>query len=312
MRELVGEYPLFSHLTKAGCWRMMMVRSCPTTGESQVIIQSGLIADETQRMHLEDRLVVWAKQTRLTSLFIQYNASFTDSIALSEQNTMKHLNGPESIKMSIGNMVELCVSPLSFFQTNSIGCDLLYSKVSELAGQTSGTIFDVCCGVGSIGMYIAKGNQDTKIIGVDIVEKAIDNARENARMNGLTRCQYVCGRAESVLPALITTEEKIDNNQFLCIVDPPRVGLHRSVLSAIRECEKIQTLIYVSCNPKSLSLDLVKLCEPLTSHPDEEGVAVNHRFVPEYAVAVDMFPHTPHCEVVVKLVRPSPTKSSVA
>jgi len=311
LAELVPDYPLFSHITKSGCWRMMMIRACPITGESQVIIQSGPIEDENLRKIFESRTSEWATRNgQITSLFLQYNSGFTDSIALSHQNKMHHLTGPESIHMGIGNVVKLSVNPLSFFQTNSFGCHLLYSKVAELARvEYPTTIFDICCGVGSIGMFLAASgvSSDMQIVGVDIVAEAIENAKTNAANNGLSseRCKYICGRAESVMSQLTTMGTTNDGErQYVCIVDPPRVGLHKSVLSAIRECEKIETLIYVSCNPKSLSNDLVKLCEPHTSSPDEEGIAVNHRFVPQYAVAVDMFPHTPHCEVIVKLTRP--------
>ena len=97
--------------------------------------------------------------------------------------------------------------------------------------------------------------------------------------------------------------EIIDSVDAICVVDPPRSGLHKSVINAIRENEKLKSVIYVSCNPKSLAEDLVRFCEPLTSSPDEEGIAVNMKFEPIKFVAVDMFPGTPHCETVVLLKR---------
>ena len=142
-------------------------------------------------------------------------------------------------------------------------------------------------------------SKDTvQVVGVDIVSEAVDNARDNAAVNGISgRASYIAGRAEEVLPGLVARGD-------VAVVDPPRSGLHKTVIRAIRETEKIKKLVYVSCNPKTLAEDLVKLCEPLTSCPEEEGSAVNHRFIPTKAVAVDMFPNTVHCEVVVLLTRP--------
>ena len=291
---------------------MMMVRACPITNESQVIVQCGPISDSTVRSSLEASLIAWAKSATITSLFVQYNSGFTDSIAVSNTNEMRLIHGPESIHMAIETTageppVKYLVNPLSFFQTNSKGVQKLYSKVADLIGscEKSRVIFDVCCGVGSIGIFLSKFGE--RIVGIDIVPEAIENARANASLNNLENCEYIAGRAEAVMESVVAKEllsNGTDNTEFICVVDPPRVGLHKSVIKAIRDCEAIKTLVYVSCNPKSLSVDLSKFCEPLTSSPDEEGIAVNHRFVPESAVAVDMFPHTPHCEVVVKLVRP--------
>jgi len=320
LRQLVAQnLPLFSHISKQGCWRMMMVRACPITNESQVIVQCGPIADPILKSSLQSSLITWAQSTHITSLFVQYNSGFTDSIAVSSTNEMRLIHGPESIHMAIetasGNhLVKYRVNPLSFFQTNSKGCQKLYGRVAEFIGANSSAkksrvIFDVCCGVGSIGIFLAAslGQSVERTVGVDIVPEAIENARENAKLNNLDNCEYIAGRAESVMDSVVAKELAAtgnDNTEFICVVDPPRVGLHKSVIKAIRGCEAIKTVVYVSCNPKSLSADLGKFCEPLTSSPDEEGIAVNHRFIPQSALAVDMFPHTPHCEVVVKLVRP--------
>ena len=304
LRYMVDKYPLFSHLTKQGCWRMTSIRACPITGNSQVILQSGPMA-VSDRIFFEAALTKWAESISVTSLFVQYNSSVTDTIALSELHEMKLLFGPESISMGVGDL-RFQVHPLSFFQTNSHGCDLLYGRVRDEASSAlsaNGVCFDVCCGVGTIGQYVASST--TRVIGVDIVEEAIENAKRNAELNNLAdQCEYVAGRAEHVLPSIIAATAA---SSIVAIVDPPRSGLHKSVISAIRENEAITTLIYVSCNPKTMSDDLVKFCEPLISAPEEEGVAVNRRFIPSKAVAVDMFPNTLHCEVVVTLTRDPPT-----
>jgi tRNA (uracil-5-)-methyltransferase len=304
LRLHVEKYCLFSHVSKTGYWRMMSIRSCPITGESQVLVQVGSVESSAEKNDIEELLIEWGKSMNLTSLYIQYNGSLTDTIVMSSEHEMKLILGTESILMGIGNELKLRVHPLSFFQTNTRGCDLLYSTVSEFSQVAKARIFDVCCGVGSIGQYIAmKNGEQVEIVGVDIVEEAIFNAQENAKLNEIeTACRYVAGRAENVLPNLIKTS-CCDLTTPVCIVDPPRVGLHKTVIKAIRDNEAIKRLIYVSCNPKSMAEDLVQFCEPLSSCPEEDGVAVNARFVPTKAVAVDMFPNTVHCEVVVLLER---------
>lgn len=297
----IDQYPLFSHIEKTGAWRMISIRVCPVTTQSQVLVQSGPLASTAG---LETILTTWAETENITSLYVQYNGSVTDTIALSDLHEMKLLKGEKSIEMAIGD-ARFFVHPLSFFQTNTRACELLYDQVARwLDVGPKTTLFDVCCGVGTIGQYVALKNACASIIGVDIVQEAIYDAKSNARHNHIENaCEYFAGRAEETIPKLIAAKEN-DSGEILAVVDPPRSGLHKNVIRAIRENEAIKRVVYVSCNPKTLSEDLMKFCEPLTSSPDEEGLAVNHRFSPSKALAVDMFPNTVHCEVVVVLVRP--------
>jgi tRNA (uracil-5-)-methyltransferase len=298
LRENVESFPLFSHRYKTGYWRMVSIRVCPITNESQVVIQSGPGGDE--RTQFEKIISDWTIIQQITSCYVQYNASVTDTIVLSDLHEMKHLVGSSTITMAIGPDARFQVHPLSFFQTNTRACEILYNKVCEWlqVGSDKPVLLDVCCGVGTIGQYIAKSHSNLSLVGIDIVPEAIENARSNADLNGLSgRAKYFSGRAEDVLPTIVG-----DGNT--AVVDPPRSGLHKTVIRALRENEHIKSLVYVSCNPKTLTEDLVKLCEPLTSSADEEGIAVNHRFIPRKAVAVDMFPNTVHCEVVIQLCRP--------
>jgi len=297
LRSNIQTFPLFSHRFKTGFWRVVSIRACPITRESQVVIQSG--PTEDKKVELENILINWGQECAITSLYVQYNASVTDTIVSSDLHEMKKLLGPTCINMGIGPRARFQVHPLSFFQTNTRGCEILYDRVGQwLDIQEGSVLLDVCCGVGTIGQYVGLSKDTVQVLGVDIVSEAVDNARDNAAVNGISgRASYIAGRAEEVLPGLVARGD-------VAVVDPPRSGLHKTVIRAIRETEKIKKLVYVSCNPKTLAEDLVKLCEPLTSCPEEEGSAVNHRFIPTKAVAVDMFPNTVHCEVVVLLTRP--------
>lgn len=311
LRENLDSFPLFSHVRKEGVWRLAAIRRCPLSEECQLLIQSG---SSVEKEKFELLLKKFAEIEKINSLYVQYNASVTDTTVLSELHEMKLLFGSECIEMRVPipeksatqkneKFVKFQVHPLSFFQTNTAACSLLYQRVADhLVGDES-TVIDVCCGVGTIGQFIANSRDVGKVVGVDMVEEAIANAWFNAEANDLKTCEYFAGRAEIVLPRIIQENNFGENGQIIAVVDPPRVGLHKSVINAIRKHEGITRVIYVSCNPASLAQDLVKFCEPLTSCPEEEGVAVNKRFQPVSAVAVDMFPNTPHCEVVVLLTR---------
>ena len=114
-------------------------------------------------------------------------------------------------------------------------------------------MLDVCCGTGAIGICLSAHAK--KVYGVDIVEQAIENARQNVLMNSgkidSNKCEFVAGRAEAVMPSLVRNIENKAGDKIIAIVDPPRSGLHRDVLKAIRTCKGLDRLIYVSCNAET-------------------------------------------------------------
>ncbi|GMI33146.1 hypothetical protein TeGR_g1744 [Tetraparma gracilis] len=202
------------------------------------------------------------------------------------------------------------VSHGSFFQVNSSGADALYSSVvnavKKVSEKTPGKtlLFDVCCGTGSIGLTCINKGACDMVVGVDIAEPAIENARENSLLNGQdgTTTRWVAGKAEDVMRdeikrALGETEtSNVDN--FVAVVDPARTGLHKDVLKSLRNCKEISTLVYVSCNPtKSLIRDSGALCGPSTKTVYGKPFAVSS------AQPVDMFPQTDHAEMIMVFER---------
>lgn len=173
------------------------------------------------------------------------------------------------------------VSPRSFFQTNSLQAERLYDVVVGLAGDLEGLeVLDLYCGTGGISLHLARRAQ--AVWGIEAVEEAIADAQKNAQRNGIENCQFISGAVEDVLADL-------DKQRFdLVVVDPPRAGLHKRALAAVAALEASR-IIYVSCNPFTLAEDLVALAQA------DYGADV--------VQPVDMFPQTPHCEVVVSLVR---------
>ena len=172
------------------------------------------------------------------------------------------------------------ISPMSFYQTNPIQTEVLYKKAIEFA-ELNGTeiVLDLYCGIGTIGIFIAKTAK--KVYGIEIIEDAIKDAKENAKLNKIENIGFLCGDVEIALGELIKKSEKAD----VIFVDPPRRGLDNTTLNNILKIEPIK-VVYISCNPATMVRDLKILEE-------------------KYEVAkiqpVDMFPFTSHVECVAVL-----------
>lgn len=194
----------------------------------------------------------------------------------------KTLWGKDYIIDSIGKF-SFKISPLSFYQVNSAQTKVLYDKAAQFAGVSDNAVlWDLYCGTGTIGQYIA-GNRG-KIVGVEIVSAAIENAKENARINGIENAEYFCAAAESVAPRLVKNGLKPD----VIVLDPPRKGCERSLLEAAAKIRP-KRIVYISCKPSTLARDLKILSE--LGHETKE------------VQPVDMFPRTCHVETVVLLQR---------
>ena len=147
------------------------------------------------------------------------------------------------------------ISPLSFYQVNPIQAEALYNYAIESAGITKNDIvFDLYCGIGTISIFMAKSAKE--VYGVEIVEQAIEMAKENARLNGIQNTHFIAGDTEVVLTDLIENKKVIPD---VIIVDPPRKGLDKTSIDNILRV-KPRRVIYISCNPASLVRDL-KLLE---------------------------------------------------
>ena len=175
------------------------------------------------------------------------------------------------------------ISPASFYQVNHDMCEKLYRKVAEYAALESGeTLLDVYCGAGTIGICTAKEN--TRLIGVEIVPQAVENAKINAALNGMENAEFLCADAGKATDILKQRGIKAD----CVIIDPPRKGCDERTIENVAAFGASR-LVYVSCNPASLARDLKRF--------EEKG----YRAV--RACAADMFPRTAHCEVVALLTR---------
>ncbi len=179
------------------------------------------------------------------------------------------------------------ISPFSFFQTNSLGAEVLYQTAREYIGDSldekaEKTVYDLYSGTGTIAQILSPAAK--RVIGVEIVEEAVEAAKENAQLNQLENCDFIAG---DVLKVLDSIEEKPD----FIVLDPPREGIHPKALEKIIRYG-VDRMIYISCKPTSLQRDLEVL--------QAQG------YVVERICCVDMFPGTVHVETVVLLSQQKP------
>lgn len=175
------------------------------------------------------------------------------------------------------------ISPNSFYQVNHDQCEKLYETAKAFAGLTGEeTLLDLYCGVGTIGLTMADSVK--QLVGIEIIPQAIENAKENAKINGITNAQFLCADAPKGAEILKRQGIKPD----VIILDPPRKGCDRALLDTITELSP-DRIVYVSCDSATLARDLEIL--------NSKGFTVKK------VIAVDMFPRTPHVETVALLKR---------
>ena len=176
------------------------------------------------------------------------------------------------------------ISPYSFYQVNPVQAERLYEKAVVYAGIKGGeTVLDLYCGVGTLGLFMAKAGAG-KVIGIELVKEAVLNANRNAVINGIVNAIYYTGKAEEELPRL-REEGKIEKADVV-ILDPPRKGCDEALLKAVVETEA-DRIVYISCDPATLSRDIKYLS------------GNGYEYVK--GTPVDMFPHTGHTEVITLL-----------
>lgn len=173
------------------------------------------------------------------------------------------------------------ISPLSFYQVNHEATEKLYSIVKDFAQLGDGeTLIDLFCGIGTIGLCVS--GEKNRLIGIEIVPQAVENAKENAKLNGVKNAEFICASSAEASEMLKNKGVSAD----VVVVDPPRKGCERETIENIKSFGA-KRVVYVSCNPASLARDLVIFAE--------------NGYTPVKATAVDLFPRTTHVETVVLL-----------
>ena len=267
-------YAPYDEDTRSGLIRHVLIRTSYHYNEIMVT----LVTNQDEFRGKNNFVKEWVKRCpEIKSVIQNINTRDTNVILGEKERT---LFGPSVIKDSILG-VDFLISSKSFFQVNPVQVERLYSKAIEFADlKEDESIFDAYCGIGTISLCASKYVK--KVVGAEIVKEAIIDAKKNAKINEITKANFICGDAGDVLETLINNGEKFST----VFVDPPRKGLDEKFISKLLEL-KPQKLVYVSCDPETLARDVKILSESYNIIKVQP---------------VDMFPQTFHVETVISLL----------
>ena len=274
MEEL--RFPPYDEKTGRGLVRHMVVRVSHTLGEVLVTV----VTNGPQLPGADELVRLLRVRVGNLAGIVQNINTRQDNVILGRDEIT--LWGRPYLVEKVGGL-QFRVSTRSFFQVNTVQAETLYRQAESLAGLTGReTVYDLYCGTGTIGLYLA--GKAGRVIGIEEVEAAVEDARLNARANGITNAQFMAGKAETLLPQLLESGPRPD----VVVLDPPRKGCAATLLEALAQTAPAR-IVYISCNPATLARDLKILRERSYSVKEVQPV--------------DMFPHTSHVECVIGMQR---------
>ncbi|CAG8433723.1 10421_t:CDS:10 [Diversispora eburnea] len=241
------------------------------------------------------------EQINLKSLLVQVYDGVSDCI--SDKYPYEVISGDSFIHEEMMGC-RFRISPRAFFQTNTLAAQVLYEKCSEYIKDLCNpdkpppVLIDMCCGTGTIGICLSKalGNKIEKVIGIEICEEAVEDAKINATLNEIKNAEYILGPVEKNLRALNNYNNSTAGT-VIAIVDPPRAGIHKNVIKALRNCQAIDYFLYISCDYNLATRNFIDLCRPSTN------AFTGIPFKPVRAVGVDLFPHAKQVELLIEFHR---------
>ncbi len=258
-----------------GFWRHLVIRRAECSGD----ILMNLVTTSQAEVDLQpvvDAVLDLELNGQIVGILHTINDRLADVV---QADSIEVLYGQDYFYEEILGL-KFKISPFSFFQTNSLGAEVLYETARDFVGETKDkVIFDLYSGTGTIAQMLAPVAK--KVVGVEIVEEAVEAAKENAALNGLENCEFIAG---DVLKVVDELEDKPD----FIVLDPPRDGIHPKAIQKIIDFG-VKEMVYISCKPTSLARDLDVF--------EKAGYQVKR------AGCVDMFPNTGHVETVALLTR---------
>ncbi len=267
------QLPFYHKLRHSGYLRHLLVRKGTKTGEILVVLVTSTQLEEPDGPWVK-RLLELSLEGEIAGILHTYNDSLADVI---QSDRTEVLWGRDYFYEELLGL-RFKVSPFSFFQTNSLGAEVLYETARDYLGDTRNkVVFDLYSGTGTIAQMLAPVAH--RVVGVEIVEEAVEAARVNAGLNGLSNCMFIAGDVLKVV-------DELTDKPDLIVLDPPRDGIHPKALKKIIDFG-VERIVYISCKPTSLVRDLEML--------QGTGYRV------ERAVGVDMFPGTGHVESIMLL-----------
>ena len=272
------ELPFYHKMRHEGYFRHLVVRRAESSGDIlvNIVTTSQVEADLTK---LRDTLLELPLSGKIIGILHTTNDSLADVV---QADKIDILYGQDYFYEEILGL-KFKISPFSFFQTNTLGAEVLYKTARDFVGETKDkVIFDLYSGTGTIAQMLAPVAK--KVVGVEIVEEAVEAAKVNSELNGLDNCEFIAG---DVLKVVDELEDKPD----FIVLDPPRDGIHPKAIQKIIDFG-VEQMVYISCKPTSLARDLEVF--------EAAGYKVKR------ATAVDQFPNTVHIETVVLLSHKKP------
>jgi 23S rRNA (uracil1939-C5)-methyltransferase len=267
-----SDRPVYGLRSHEGFWRFLMLRHSAAHVQWMVNIVTAS-EDRDAVMPLADMII--DRFPEVVSVVNNITAR-RSGVAIGEREI--HLTGKPVLTDRIGGF-SFEISANSFFQTNTRGAQKLYETVGRFAAlRGHERVLDLYCGTGTIAICLAK--QAGEVIGLELVESAVGDARKNCRLNGIDNCRFILGDIKDTLETVAAAPD-------LLVIDPPRAGMHKAVVKQVLRLGP-EKIVYVSCNPATLARDLLELKEAY----DVEEVQ-----------PVDMFPHTFHIESVARLIK---------
>jgi len=255
-------------------WLRNLVLRFTRTGELMLNVVINHEEEESRKMLLDHLL---QQIPEITTLLYTINPKWNDSLY---DLTPQVYFGQGYVTEKLGDL-SFIISPLSFFQTNTAQAEKLYEVTKNFAGLTGNEIvYDLYCGTGSIGLFVS--NRAKKVIGVEVVASAIEDAKKNAALNNIGHTEFFAGDVIKICNSEFFAEH---GKPDVVITDPPRAGMHEKLILKLLEMEAPK-IVYVSCNTATQARDIALLAE---------------KYRVEKVQPVDMFPHTHHIECVALL-----------
>lgn len=267
--------PFYKKKIHEGFLRYLIVRRSETTGELliNIVTTTQMEFDFTQ---LANYLVELGTKGKVVGVLHTQSDTLADAV---KPETVHQVYGQDYFTENILGL-NFNISPFSFFQTNTKGAEKLYKTALDMPEDISNkVVFDLYSGTGTIAQIMA--TKAKEVYGIEIIEEAVEKAKQNAKLNGLTNCNFVAGDVLQEVGKLHVKPE-------LIVLDPPREGIHPKAIDKIIGFDA-KELLYISCKPTSLARDLPIL--------EDAGYKVKK------VCCVDMFPHTYHVETIAYLVK---------
>ncbi|CAE7508194.1 trmt2b [Symbiodinium pilosum] len=258
-----SKHPIYDRKAKCGVWRTILSRVNPA-GDMLLMVQTTTVKEEDRPAFTEPLVAeLAASGLNITSIFQIFNDEVTD--AARPNAVVTHLHGKPRLEMPMLDL-KLEIGPLL------LSCAKWYLKLRK-TDVTSQHV----------------------VIGVDIVEENIEDARRNAQQNSISNTEFIAGKAEEVVPKILGDMDT--SLEVVAVVDPSRAGLHPRLVEILRGRTQVLRIVYISCNVESMAEDVAKLGSSTEEEADD--------FVPVRTVAVDSFPQTVHVEAIQLLERAS-------